>query len=161
MAVTALSIWRPKLIASPLRLTVALVTLVAVGFGGYYAVRYVEAFILLSSVVGAHNFEEDEVKNQRGDTVFIRTDVSERLQDPDKTVVRLRRAQHWLSTILVEVDSLGIEENLKWLNDDNLDVSLGFGCLVHMTHPVEQVGPIHIAYHFRDGNKELSKGCPD
>jgi hypothetical protein len=107
------------------------------------------------------NFEEDEAKNQRGDTVFIRTDVSERWQHTDRTVVRLRRAQRWFSTILVEADSFGVEENLKWLTDDNLEVSLGFGCLVHMSHPVDQVGSIHISYHFRDGDKTLSTGCPD
>jgi hypothetical protein len=40
-------------------------------------------------------------------------------------------------------------------------VTLGFGCLTHMTRPIEQVGSIRISYHFSNGDKTLSKGCPD
>lgn len=115
----------------------------------------------LSSVVGAHNFEEDSAKNQRADEVYIRTDISDRLRDPDRTVVRLRRAHRWFWTTLVETDSFGVEERLKWVNDDTLEVTLGFGCLTHMTHPVEQIGSIRVSYHFSDDDKTLAKGCPD
>ena len=46
-------------------------------------------------------------------------------------------------------------------NDDTLEVTLGFGCLAHMTPPVEAVGSIHISCCFGNGDKALSKGCPD
>ncbi len=50
---------------------------------------------------------------------------------------------------------------MRWRNDDTLDVMLGFGCLTHMTHPIDAVGSMHIAYHFSNNDKTLSKGCPD
>jgi hypothetical protein len=78
-----------------------------------------------------------------------------------KTVVSLRRAHHWFWTTLVEADSFGVRERLQWKNDDTLDVTLGFGCLAHMTRPIEAVGSIHISYDFSDGDKTLSKSCRD
>lgn len=161
MAVAILPGWRTRIWDGRFRLALSLVIMVVLGTGGYYVVRYVEMLILLSSVVGAHNFEEDSAKNQRADEVYIRTDISDRLQDPDRTVVRLRRAHRWFWTTLVETDSFGVEERLKWVNDDTLEVTLGFGCLTQMSHPVDTVGSIHISYHFSDDDKTLAKGCPD
>jgi len=34
-------------------------------------------------------------------------------------------------------------------------VTLGFGCLAHLTRPVPAVGSIHISYHFGNGDKAL------
>ena len=34
-------------------------------------------------------------------------------------------------------------------------MTLGFGCLAHMTRPVQAVGSIHISYHFGNGDKAL------
>ncbi|HXC13426.1 MAG TPA: hypothetical protein VNV39_11350 [Stellaceae bacterium] len=161
MAVAILPGWRARIRDGRFRLALSLVIMVVLGTGGYHVVRYVKMLILLSSVVGAHNFEEDSAKNQRADEVYIRTDISDRLRDPDRTVVRLRRAHRWFWTTLVETDSFGVEERLKWVNDDTLEVTLGFGCLTHMTHPVEQIGSIRVSYHFSDDDKTLAKGCPD
>jgi hypothetical protein len=161
LAVTILSGWRARLISRRLGLAVSVVVALTVGIGGYYAARYLEGLILLSSVVGSHDFVEDWVKNRRGDKVYIRTDTSPRLDVPDRTVVRLRRAHAWFSATLVAAESFGVQEHLEWINDDTLGVTLGFGCLTHMTHPVETVGPIRISYHFNDGDKTLAKGCPD
>lgn len=161
MAITILSGWPARLTASRFRLAVWVITLLVVGIGGYYVGRYFEALIALSSVVGSHDFIEDSAENRLGDKVYVRTDTAGSLQHPIRTAVRLRRTHHWFSTTLVEADSFGVEENLKWVNDETLEVSLGFGCLAHMTRPVAQVGPIHISYHFTDGDKALSKGCPD
>jgi hypothetical protein len=61
----------------------------------------------------------------------------------------------------VEIESFGIHKELKWRNEDALDVMLDFGCLTHVTRPVENVGSIRISYHFSDRNRELAKGCPD
>jgi hypothetical protein len=47
------------------------------------------------------------------------------------------------------------------MDNDALDVALGFGCLTQMTQPIEQIGSIRISYHFSNGDKMLSKGCPD
>ena len=107
------------------------------------------------------DWTKDSATNARGDKVDASTESSGRWQDPDKTVLRLRRAHHWFSTALVEAESFGVQEHLKWVNNDALDVTLGFGCLTHMTQPIEQVGSIHISYHFSNGDKTLSKGCPD
>jgi hypothetical protein len=101
------------------------------------------------------------VKNGRGDEVTASTEASGRWRDPDKTVVRLRRAHHWFWTTLVETESFGIHEDLKWKNEESLDVMLDFGCLTHTTRPVETVGSIRITYHFSDGDTALAKGCPD
>lgn len=161
MAVATLSGWRAKLVHSRFRLVAWAIIVLVASMGGYYAARYVEMLIVLSSVVGSHDFVEDAAQNRRGDKAYIRTDTAGGWSDPNKTLLRLRLAHHWFSTTLVETDSFGVEESLKWLNDDNLDVSLGFGCLVHMTQAVDQVGPVRISYHFKDGDKELSKGCPD
>lgn len=160
MAVAILSGWRARLTGNPLRLAVSVIALLVVSIGAYYPLRYIEALIALSSVVGSHDFVEDWAKNGRGDKVYTRTDTSPRLDVPDRTVVRLRRAHAWFSTTLVAIDSFGVQEHLEWINNDTLEVTLGFGCLAHLTRPVEQVGSIRVSYHFHIGDKTLSKGCP-
>jgi hypothetical protein len=115
----------------------------------------------LSSVVGSHDFIEDSAENSRGDKVYIGTDTAGGVQRPIRTVVRLRRVHAWFSTTLVAADSFGVQEHLEWRSNDRLEVTLGFGCLTHMTHPVDTVGSIQISYHFSDGDKTLARGCPD
>ena len=160
MAIAILHGWRARLTGSRFRLAMSIIVVTAISAGGYYTARYVQMLIVLSSVVGSHDFAEDSVVNRRGDKVYIRTDTSGRLQDPIKTTVRLRRVHYWFSTTLLEADSFGVQETLKWLNDDMIEVTLGFGCLAHLTRPVEQVGSIHVSYHFHNGDRTLSKGCP-
>lgn len=139
-------------------LAAALMTL---GVGAYYIVKSVVVLVLFSSIIGNHNIIEDSAKNGRGDEVSVSTEASGRWQDPDPTVVQLRQAYHWFWTTLVETHSFGVRQDLKWINDDTLDVTLGFGCLVHSTPSVAAVGSIHISYHLSNGDKTLSKGCPD
>ena len=135
--------------------------IIGFGVGLVYLVQFVEFASVMFEVFSDIDRTKDSVKNARGDKVEASTEDSGRWQDPDKTIVRLRRAHHWFSTTLVEAESFGVQEGLKWANNDALDVTLGFGCLVHMTRPVEQVGSIRISYHFSNGDKALSKGCPD
>ncbi|MGH7061170.1 MAG: hypothetical protein ACREFH_12340 [Stellaceae bacterium] len=135
--------------------------IVGFGIGLVYFIQFGELASVMFEVLDGINSVSDAAKNGRGDKAYIRTDTAGGWSDPNKTRLRLRLADHWFSTTLVETDSFGVEESLKWRNDDNLDVSLGFGCLVHMTQPVEQVGPVRISYHFKDGDKALSKDCPD
>jgi len=135
--------------------------IIAIGAGLVYLIQFAEFVSVMFEVFSSINSATDAAKNQRGDKVEVSTELSGRLQDPDKTVVRLRRADHWFSTTLVETDSFGVQENLKWKNDDTLEVTLGFGCLTHMTQPINQVGSIQISYHFSDDDKTLAKGCPD
>jgi hypothetical protein len=68
--------------------------------------------------------------------------------DPYITDIRIRPAHNWFWTPLLNSESYGVHVTLKWRNDDTLDVNLDFGCLVHMTQPLDRVGPIHVAYHF-------------
>jgi hypothetical protein len=126
-----------------------------------YLVQFVEFASVMFEVFSGINSTSEASENQRGDKADIRTEFPGRWYDPDKTVVRLRRAHDWFSTTLVEIDSFGVQEHLEWKDDDLLEVTLGFGCLAHMTHPLRAVGSIHISYHFSNGDKALSKGCPD
>jgi hypothetical protein len=121
----------------------------------------IAALVLFGSIVGSSSISEDRTINGRGDEATASTESSGNWRDPDKTIVRLRRAYHWFSTTLVETESFGVREHLNWRNDDALDVTLGFGCSTHVTRQVEKVGPIRIHYHFSDGDTELAKGCPN
>src|SRR5262249_18470765 len=129
--------------------------------GAYYFVRSIVILILFSSIVGNHNVVEDSAKNGRGDVVRSTTEGSGRWQDPERTIIRLRRARHWFWTTLVETESFGVHKDLKWRDENRLDVTLDFGCMAHMTEPVTEVGSIRISYHLTDGNQALAKGCPD
>jgi hypothetical protein len=105
--------------------------LAIIGFGAglIYLVQFAEFAPVMFPVFSGINSTTDSANNQRGDKVVASTVSSGRWQDPDKTVVRLRRAHHWFSTTLVETDSFGVQEDLKWTNNDALDATLGFGCL--------------------------------
>jgi len=131
------------------------------GFGVFYVARFIAALAAFGSIVGSSNISEDRSTNGRGDQVSASTEASGRWQDPDKTVIRLRPDHHWSWITLVETESFGVREKLNWINDDALDITLGFGCLTHTTPPVETVGSIRISYHLSDGDKALAKGCPD
>jgi hypothetical protein len=135
--------------------------LTVLDFGAYYVVQCIVVLILFSSIVGSHNIVEDSAKNERGDEVLASTEATGNWRDPDKTVIRLRRAHHWFWTTLLETESFGIHEDLKWRNEDALDIMLDFGCLTHVTEPVEQVGSIRISYTLSDRDSTLAKGCPD
>jgi hypothetical protein len=84
------------------------------GAGLIYLVQFAEFASVMFQVFSGINSTTDSAKNQRGDKVEALTVSSGRWQDPDKTIVRLRRAHHWFSTTLVETDSFGVQEDLKW-----------------------------------------------
>lgn len=135
--------------------------MIALAVGAYFFVRAIVILVQFSSIVGSHNIVEDSVTNGGGDLVTSTTEGSGRWQDPERTTIRLRRAHHWSWTTLVETQSFGIRKELKWRNEHALDIMLDFGCLTHMTQPVEQVGSIRISYTFNDRDRALAKGCPD
>jgi hypothetical protein len=135
--------------------------IVAIGVGLIYLVQVVELASVMVEVFSGINATTDSAKNHRDDEATASTESSGNWGDPDKTVVRLRRAHHWFWTTLVEAQSFGVREHLNWRNDDALDVALGFGCLTHVTDQVEKVGSIRIHYHLSDGDTALAKGCPN
>ena len=134
---------------------------VAVGVGLIYIMQIVELSSAMFEVFSGINATTDSAKNNRGDEATASTESSDNRGNPDKTVVRLRRAHGWFWTTLVETQSFGVREHLAWSNDDTLEVMLGFGCLTHATHQLEKVGRIRIYYHFSDRDTELVKGCPN
>jgi hypothetical protein len=89
------------------------VGLIGLSVGIFYLARFLESVILFSTIVGSSNITEDRTLNHRGDEVDASTEASGRWQDPDKTIVRLRRSGHWFWTTLVETESFGIREDLK------------------------------------------------
>lgn len=135
--------------------------IVAIGVGLVYLVQVVELASVMFEVFSDINATTDLAKNRRGDEATASTETSGNWQEPDRTVIRLRRAYHWFSTTLVETQSFGVREHLDWRNDDALDVTLGFGCLTHATDQIEKVGSIRIHYHFSDGDTALAKDCPN
>lgn len=153
-----MSVWRPRTATAQVFGALAII---GFGIGLVYLVQFAEFSSVMFEILSDINSTKDSATNTRGDEVNASTESSGRWQDADKTIVRLRRAYHWFSTPLVEAESFGVQEHLKWVDNDALDVTLGFGCLTHMTQPIEQVGSVHITYHFTTGDKTLSKGCPD
>lgn len=133
--------------------------IIGLGVGLVYLITFAQFASVMFQVFSDIDWTTDSVINQRGDKAEASTKSSDQWQEPYRTVVRLRRAHAWFSTTLVAADSFGVQEHLEWVNNDTLEVRLGFGCLKHMTHPVETVGPIRISYHFSDGDRSLAKGC--
>ncbi len=136
-----------------------LAAIVVTGLGAFYCARLVQAVLLMSSVVGPGSMSEDAASNARGDEAGITTEGSGRWREPDQTVIRLRPARHWFWTTLLTTKSFGIREQIKWRNDNMLDISLDFGCLVHRTPPVTKAGTISVSYHFTLNDKSLAKDC--
>lgn len=134
--------------------------IVAIGVGLIYLVQLLELASVMFEVFSGINATTDSTENHRGDEAAALTESSGNRADPDRTVIRLRRAHDWLWTTLVETESFGVREHLNWRNDDALDVTLGFGCLTHVKQEVENVGSIRVYYHFSDGDTALAKGCP-
>ena len=98
-------------------------------------------------VLGDSGILEKSAINRRGDTATALTDATEST-GPDKIDIRLRPVDDWLWTPLVNSESYGVHVNLKWRNDDMLEIDLAFGCFVQMTHLLHRIGPIHVTYHF-------------
>jgi hypothetical protein len=76
--------------------------LAIIGFGAglIYLVQFAEFAPVMFQVFSGINSTTDSANNQRGDKVEASIVSSDRWQDPDKTVVRLRPTtgspQHWL-----------------------------------------------------------------
>ncbi len=135
--------------------------LIGLGAAALRVIDLVEFGLVLGPIIGDSNIIEDSAENGRADKVKAVTDASGSWKDPDSTEIRLKRAHHWFWTPLFTADSFGVHVDLRWRNDDALDVTLRFGCLMHMTRPVEQVDSVRVSYHFTNGDNALSKGCPD
>lgn len=134
--------------------------IIGLGVGLVCLIIFAEFASVMFEVFSGIDWTTDSVINQRGDKVEASTRSTDQWQEPYRTVVRLRRAHAWFSTTLVAADSFGVQEHLEWVDNDTLKVTLGFGCLKHMTRPVEQVGSIRVSYHLHNGDETLSKGCP-
>ena len=128
----------------------------------YYIYRTIEILIIVSMLeepLIADNIDRVSVKNSRGDTVKAETEFLPSGSDPDPTVIRLKRAHHWLSTTLVKAESYGRDYHIEWRDDNTLEITLVFGCLVRLKTSVTTVGPIHISYRLTDGDQTLGS-CP-
>jgi hypothetical protein len=122
----------------------------ALAVAGFYALRFVLFILLVAYMLHQRDLEDASAKNARGDVASAETNFSEDSAHRVTTVIRLRRAGHWLSTTLLEARSWEVLVGLDWRNDDTLDVQLDFGCEPKMEHPADVVGPIHIVYHWGD-----------
>jgi hypothetical protein len=129
--------------------------LIGLCIAGYYVARFVYIAVLFSSVIGSHNIIKDSVVNSIGDEIGSTSELSERLEEPIKTTVWLKLAHHWFSTTLLTAESGAVRWEAKWLNDHDLEVTIGFGCLVHVTDPVSKVGSIRIIYQMISNDPSL------
>ncbi len=130
-----------------------------VAFAGFYIVQRIEWGLVLGPIIGDSGLLEDSAINRRGDKVLALTDAAEP-KDPDRTDIRIRPAHNWFWTPLLNSESYGVHVNLKWRNDDMLEVDLDFGCFVQMAHPLDRVGPIHVVYHFTYNDPTLDLDLP-
>lgn len=121
----------------------------------YYLARAVEFVVLFSSVVGGKNIAEGALENARGDKVEASTETPADLNDPEHSVIRLTRSRAWFSRTLLETESYDFRWVPKWLNDNTLVMTIGFGCATHVGEPVTNASGIHIDYHFEYHDKEL------
>jgi hypothetical protein len=125
----------------------------------YQIIGYVAVLMLLGSIIANNSIDRSSIKNIRGDTVEAMTEAPPGRHDPEPTVIRLKRAHHWLSTTLLKAESLGLHYHAEWLDDNTVEITLVFGCLVRLKTPVTTVGPIRIFYRLADGDRHLGS-CP-
>ena len=133
--------------------------LVGIAAGLYQIVGYLTIYMLLASIIVNSNIDRSLLKNSKGDTVEFEIEFSPNRYDSDHIVIRLRRAYHWLSTTLLKAESHGFQYDAKWLDQNTVEITLVFGCLVRLKTPVTTVGPIHISYHLAEGGRHLGS-CP-
>ena len=128
--------------------------LAALAVGALYFLLYVlnrAVFILyVAYLLYQRDFMDASAKNGRGDVVSAETNFFGAPEHRSKTAIRLKRAGHWFSTMLVETRSWDVLVGLKWRDDDTLDLQLDFGCDAQTSKPVTVVGPIHVVYHWGD-----------
>jgi hypothetical protein len=124
--------------------------LIGLGIGAYYLVRYLIMIVMWANILYGRDLMDASAKNGRGDIVTAETDFFGAPEHRSKTVVSLKRPNHWFSTTLLETRSWEVLVGLHWRNDDALDLQLDFGCHPRMTRPVTRVGTIQIVYHWGD-----------
>jgi hypothetical protein len=127
----------------------------------YYIAQFIVALMIFGAIVGDNsNIMTDSVENRRGDKAEISTKVFDQFT-PDRTVIRLWRTHHWFWTTIFIVDSIGIQEDLNWKNNNILNVNLNFGfnCPVQFIHLTNVVGSIRIFYNFTYNDRKLGS-CP-
>ena len=135
--------------------------IIAVGFYKLvrYLIGYLAVIMLFASIIANSNIERSSIQNSRGDTIKAETVGLPGRYDPSPTVIRLKRAHHWLSTTLLKAESHGLHYHSEWLDDNTVEITLVFGCLVRLNTPVTIVGPIHISYRLSEGDRHLGS-CP-
>jgi hypothetical protein len=126
------------------------IALIGFGFVAFYLIRLTIFVVLWGNMLYDRDFMDASTKNGRGDIVSAETHFFGAPEHRVKTVISLKRADHWFSTTLVQSRSGEVLVGLKWRDDNRLDVQLDFGCYAHTSAPVTAVGPIHVAYHYGD-----------
>lgn len=84
---------RSPFVGRRFRQAALLAALIGSAVGVYYLVKAVEIVVLFSSVVGAHNFVDESFANARGDKVETTTEGPADPNDPERSVIRLKRAR--------------------------------------------------------------------
>ena len=126
------------------------VAAISFAVAAFYTIQFVRMAIVWGSFVGEHNEDRYSVGNQHGDKATAVTIASGNWGEPIGTVVRLKLAHGWFSTVLVETKEFGLQYDLKWRNDNALVVRLACGCLVEMTPRVAKVGTVRISYEITE-----------
>jgi hypothetical protein len=124
--------------------------LIGLAVGAFYLVRFAAIAVIWASILYGRDIMDASAINSRGDTVTAETNFFGVPEHRSKTVISLRRADHWLSTTLIESRSWEVLVGLHWQDDDTLLLQLEFGCDARTSQPVTKVGPIHIVYRFGD-----------
>jgi hypothetical protein len=126
------------------------IAVVGLAIGAYYVIRFVVFVVLMVNILSSRDYMDASAQNARGDVASAETNFFGAPEHRSKTAIRLHRAGHWFSATLVAARSWEVLVGLDWRDDDTLDVQLDFGCEPQMTHPVTNVGSIHIVYHWGD-----------
>jgi hypothetical protein len=132
----------------------------AIQFYRVYRFITIVIIILIVAPIIADNIERSALKNSRGDTVEFKVEFAPNRYDPDYIVIRLRRAHHWLLTTLLKAESYDLRYDAKWLDQNTVEITLVFGCLVRLKTPVTTVGPIHISYRLTESGRHLGSCHP-
>ena len=103
---------------------------------------------LETKLIGNRYIDDAASVNARGDKAMAETKKTKMYPPLTKTVLKLKRADDWFSTTLLEVRSEDYLVGLNWRGEDMLVLTLDFGCHAEMSKPVASIGAIRISYRF-------------
>jgi hypothetical protein len=132
--------------------------LMGLAVGAFYLIRFAAIAVMWASVLYGRDIMDASAINSRGDKVIAETNFFGAPEHRSKTVISLRRADHWFSTTLIESRSSEVLVGLHWQDDDTLHLQLEFGCDARTSQPVTKVGPINIVYRFGDPGYTPKRG---